>query len=111
MNNLKTAVELITNVFAALYPIKGGYGSSFKDAIIIDIMAWESYVELEYEIVDFLAIHIGKLLHVKKQKFTKRDDKYIDILSVEEIFPKGEKYTVEIYFDITDCWNRKNKKN
>lgn len=110
MNNLQTAIKLMKEVFWADYPIKGGYGKSIDDAIIIDIIAWTHFVELEYEIVGFLSIHIGKLLHVKKQKLTRVDTKFYDILYVEELEPKAEKYTFELYFDITDCWNKKNTK-
>ncbi|MFZ4740875.1 MAG: hypothetical protein ACOYLE_06895 [Bacteroidales bacterium] len=111
MNNLKTGIELMKEIFWADYPIKGGSGKSFKNAIVIDSIAWTRFVELEYEIVNFLSIHIGKLLYVKKQKLRKVDEKYFDILYVEELEPKGDKYTFDLYFDITDCWNKKNKKN
>ncbi|MFZ4414701.1 MAG: hypothetical protein ACOYOV_16575 [Bacteroidales bacterium] len=110
MNNLKTGIELMKKIFWMDYPIKGGYGKSLNDAIIFDIIAFNCFVVLEYEIVNFLAIHIGKKFHVKKQKLSKIDDKIYDILYVEELEPKAEKFTFEIYFDITDCWNMKNKK-
>jgi len=61
MHNIKTAVELIKKAYIYDYPIKGGSGKSYNDAIIIDIIAWSIFVRIEYEIVNFLAIHIGKI--------------------------------------------------
>jgi len=110
MHNIKTAVELIKKAYIYDYPIKGGSGKSYNDAIIIDIIAWSIFVRIEYEIVNFLAIHIGKILKVRQQKLRKQNDKIYDILSIEEVSPDKDKYTIDIYFDVTDCWNKKNKK-
>jgi len=110
MCNLESGINLIKRELLSKYPIKGGYGKSFEDAIEFDIKAASKFVELEHNLVQFLGVYIHKLYRVNKQHLKKHEDKIYDILTVVEIDSYGEKFVTEIYFNITDCWNIKNKK-
>ncbi len=111
MCNIESGINRIKRELLTKYPIRGGYGKSFEDAIEFDIKAAQEFVELEHNLVRFLGFNIHKIYRVNKQHLKKHEDKIYDILHVFEIDRYGEKFVAEIYFNITVCWQKKNNKN
>ena len=109
MNNINTAIDLIKNEYQDKYHIKGGYGISSDDAIVFDVTVWRNFIELEYEIVNFIANHINKSLKVRKQHLTGIDSRCFDILSIEEESTNIDKCKFDLFFDINECWNKKSR--
>ena len=107
------------------FPIKGGYGTSFDDAIefTLDALKGDGFVSLEYDIAPLLVKGFGEILRFKKQELVYKDDRIYDVLSISiakdefcplDPIPPVRNYNCGenercIYFDITDCFNEQSR--
>lgn len=89
--------EAIGKFFNVDLPISGGNGQSIDDPIIIN--AGESPVTIEYQVIGFIQQLGNKKWDMEKQETVKKDDKYIDKVSI--VLEDDPDNYRNYYFDIT----------
>lgn len=109
MCNFENEINFIKDELFTEFPIKGGYGKSFEDAIEFEVIAANNFVQKEYQIVKLIGSLNDRDFSVKKQQLKFYNDKAFDILHIIEIINNKLVFVTELYFDITACWNKKSK--
>ena len=101
MCNFENEINFIKTELFTEFPIKGGYGKSFEDAVEFEAIAAKSFVQKEYQIVKLIGSLNNKDFRVRKQHLKFYNGKIYDILHVVEIKGNNTVFFTELYFDIT----------
>ena len=80
-----------------------GDAKSINNLILIKLDEKDNYLDFENFIVNLKAISRGKNFYVKQKEFKKIDEKYIDILYIEELSTLKNKKKFKLYFDVSEC--------
>jgi hypothetical protein len=99
--SLREQIKLLTGKDV---PISGGYGTSFEDAVIIEIPNM-SAVFLEKYLLGAIYHIRGVRYEHTLQSLIHKDEKTYDVLTCKIMDKLGDEE--KIYFDITQYWGNK----
>ncbi len=102
----------IRQVLGVDLPIEGGNGTSLEEAIVIRKRKGHDIYSVESAVLKYLYERYCLAQELVKQELLSREgriyDRFVSFCQYKENKP-DEIDLVNVYFDITDCWNRKAK--
>lgn len=100
-------VQIIQSIFGVDLPIKGGSGKFKYDPIVLQVTDKNNYVQLEYEVMDYLLVARMVQWEVVSQTLHFKGDRKIDQITIAVKDPFDDEITFEDYFfDVTECFDR-----
>lgn len=102
--------ELIRKDFGINLPIKGGFGDSMENAVIIEYEGGlNDFVATEYAYLKYIGIGRRIEWKILEQALISENDRRYDKIKIEVTQIIDEKFTSRVenyYFDITDCFGK-----